>query len=87
MEEPDPGSTAGVQWCVELARYDLGGNAEEQLGAGRLAPTGKQHQAKLGLREGKAACHPAGSTVPVGCHVRTPISDALGKETGGALQQ
>ncbi|ANP62368.1 hypothetical protein A9P90_27010 [Pseudomonas aeruginosa] len=78
---------AGVQRRVELDGQIVGGDAEEQLSAVRLAAIGEQHQAKLGLREGRAACHPAESTIPVGCHVRTPISDALGKETGGALQQ
>lgn len=37
----------------------MGGDAEEQLSAARLAAIGEQHQAKLGLREGKAAYHPA----------------------------
>ncbi|RNF54626.1 hypothetical protein EFK68_17505 [Pseudomonas aeruginosa] len=59
MEEPDPGSMAGVQRRVELDGQIVGGDAEEQLSAVRLAAIGEQHQAKLGLREGRAACHPA----------------------------
>lgn len=59
MEEPDPRSMAGVQRRVELDGQIVGGDAEEQLSAVRLAAIGEQHQAKLGLREGRAACHPA----------------------------
>lgn len=59
MEEPDPRSMAGVQRRVELDGQIVGGDAEEQLSAVRLAAIGEQHQAKLGLREGKAAYHPA----------------------------